>query len=123
MANIRIRHEIIELIDFTLKNNEVIEPLCDIFEKNNKIYIDLEIVGLDESNFKIEINNNIMTVTGVKKKHSVENANYLRAERIFGVFKKTVEIPNKASNIENVIYKKGILRIIMNKGWKSLWMT
>ncbi len=115
MTNIKIRHEIIELINFALNSNDVFEPLCDIFEKDDKLYIDLEIVGLDEENFKIEIDGNILTIAGIKRKESVKNAKYLRAERIFGSFKKIVEIPYLTTNIESVKYKDGILRITINK--------
>ena len=116
MANIKIRHEIIELIDFVLNKNDVFEPLCDIFEKDGKLHIDLEIAGLDEENFKIEINGNILTIVGIKKRDLVKSAKYLRAERIFGSFRKIVEIPYLTKNIENVKYEKGILRITINKG-------
>ncbi len=111
-----VSKEIIELIGFLLSTSDVLEPLCDVFEKEGKFYIDLEIAGLDEDNFKIDVYENSITVIGIKKKNSIDNAKYVRAERIFGPFKKNVELPHKINNIEKVSYKKGILRIIVNKG-------
>ncbi len=111
-----LNRDIIELIGLIIDNADVLEPLCDIFEKEGKFYIDLEIAGLDEDNFKIDLYENSITIMGMKKKNSIHNARYVRAERIFGPFKKTVDLPEKIKDIDNVTYKKGILRIIVSKG-------
>lgn len=117
MANKKVvTREIIELIGFILKTNEIFEPLCDVFERDGKFYIDLDVAGLDEQNLKIDIYNNSVSVIGIKKKNSVDNARYVRAERIFGPFRKVVNFPNEIKNIDSVSYKKGILRIVVNKG-------
>jgi len=111
-----VNREIIELIGFILKSSDMLEPPCDVFEKEGRFYVDLEIAGLDENNFKIDVFENSIAILGVKKKNSVDNARYVRAERIFGTFKKTVDFPVAIKNIESVSYKKGILRIVVNKG-------
>ncbi len=116
MADVRIRHQIIELIDISLKNKEMFEPPCDMFEREDRLYVELELVGLDKDSLKVEINNNILIMYGIKKKVSVGKANYIRAERIFGAFKKIVELPYSVKEIINIVYDKGILKITLSKG-------
>ncbi len=111
-----VTREIIELVGFILRTNEIFEPLCDVFEKDGKFYIDLDIAGLDEQNLKIDIYNNSVSVIGIKKKNSINDAKYVRAERIFGPFRKIVNFPGEIKNIDSVSYKKGILRIVVSKG-------
>ena len=116
MANKKtVSKEIIELIGFVLQTSEILEPLCDVFESEGKFYIDLEVAGLDLDNLKMEIDNDSLLVFGIKKKNSINNAKYVRAERMFGPFKKHIDFPHPVKEIDNVEYKKGILRIIINK--------
>ncbi len=116
MTNIKIRRQIIELIDIILKRSDIFEPLCDIYEKDGKLFVDFEIPGLDTDNLRVELDNELLIVFGLKKRVSVKGVRYLQAERIFGTFKKIIEIPFNVQNIDDIAYKHGILKIIMSKG-------
>jgi HSP20 family protein len=111
-----MRQKIIELIGISLEKSDIFEPECDVFEKRSKVYVELEISGLDENNFKIEIDANMLYVFGVKKRVGLRGAKYLRAERIFGSFRKVIAMPCNIKAVENITYEDGILRIIMSKG-------
>ncbi len=111
-----VNREIIELLGFVLRSSDMLEPPCDVFEKNGQFFVDLEIVGLDEENLKIDIYENSIAVLGIKKKNFTDNAKYVRAERIFGPFRKRVDFPKTIKSIDSISYEKGILRIILNKG-------
>ena len=107
--------QIIELIGFILSGEETVEPSCDVYEKDNLLYIDLEIPGLDEEHLKVEIYSEGVQITGIKRKRALEDVRYLRAERMFGHFRRFIELPCCIGRVEKIGYSKGILTVILSK--------
>ncbi len=97
-------------------SNEPINPLCDVFERDSHLFVEMEIVNLDTENLKVELHKNNLVVSGNKKRRLGGHLAYLRAERLFGCFRKSVNLPYYAKKIEKINYEKGILSIILSKG-------
>ncbi len=107
--------QIIELISIILKSEEMLEPSCDVYEKNGMFYINLEVPGLDEDQLKVEIYGDGVEIEGVKKKNALREVKYLRAERMFGHFKRFIELPCCIEKVEALQYSRGILTITVSK--------
>ena len=54
-------------------------------------------------------------MSGIKKKREKNNAAYLVAERIFGYFKKYIDLPFHFKSISKVNYDNGVLEIILER--------
>ena len=62
---------------------------CDVFEKDGKYHVELDIPGFKKDEIKIECNEGVLTVTAKKEHHKEEKDNkdgkkYIRKERFFG---------------------------------------
>lgn len=87
----------------------------DMYEEAGKIHVEMEIPELDLDSLIVENYFTILQVSGFKKKKTKINATYLRAERIFGYFKKDIDMPFRVERISRINYKNGILEIILER--------
>ena len=97
----------------TKKGNDM---KCDIYEKDNKYYIELDAPGFDKKDINIEVKDGYLTVKAHKKEDSKdEKKNYIRKERYYGEYSRSfalgdVDIDNIDAKFEN-----GILNITVPK--------
>jgi len=74
---------------FVLQKNASSDSiLADIYEEDDRIHIELEIPDLQLDSLKMNTNNTSLIISGFKKTRERSNVKYIRAERIFGYFKK-----------------------------------
>ncbi len=105
-----------EILILLLDQDSAFEPVCDVSEKDDKIIIDIEITDLDINNLSINILDGYkIEILGTKKKKSLHDAVYLRAERVFGSFKKKLELPCYIDRVKDIAYSDGILKITLVK--------
>lgn len=90
-------------------------PPTDIFETSDSIVIRVEIAGMHEDDFSIEINGPQLTIKGARLDISEQRA-YQQMEIRFGEFIIEYEftVPVESQNIE-AIYKSGFLRVDIPK--------
>jgi len=90
-------------------------PPTDIFETNDTIVIRVEIAGMREGDFSIEINRRILTIKGTRPDIAEQRA-YHQMEIRFGDFNIDFEfpIPVDSDNID-AVYKDGFLRVVVPK--------
>ena len=70
---------------FVTKPSKRGEMKCDIYEKDNKYYIELDAPGFDKKDINIEVKDGYLTVKAHKKEESKdEKKNYIRKERYYG---------------------------------------
>lgn len=93
-------------------------PSMDIYETENEIVAKCDIPGLEKKeDVQIEIDNNILTVSGtVNKAQEIKDEHFYRQERFTGRFQRSVTLPSPVSP-EGVkaTYKNGVLEIRMPK--------
>lgn len=91
-------------------------PKIDISEDEKNIHIEAELPGVKKENIKLQIEDNILTISGDKKNASSVEKNYFRSERCFGKFSRRFTIPADI-NIESVSaeFTDGILNITVEK--------
>jgi|YelNatPaOPRAMG01_1025707.scaffolds.fasta_scaffold05518_5 HSP20 family protein len=101
---------------FVLQKNASSDSiLADIYEEGNKVHIELEIPDLQLDSLSIDTNNTSLIISGFKKKRVKSNVTYIRAERIFGYFKKYIDLPFHIKNAKEVNYNNGVLEIILER--------
>lgn len=97
-------------------------PSVDIEEKEREFRITVELPGLKKEEIKIDIKDNLLSISGEKKKgKKTEDENYYRAERTFGSFQRTFRLPEYADK-DNIAaeYKNGILTVSIPKLEESI---
>ena len=92
-------------------------PALDVSENENEIIIALEIPGVDPKEMNISVSNNILNIRGEKKEENKdENKNFYYAERRFGSFQRTIELPNNV-DADSISAKErsGVIEIAIKK--------
>lgn len=96
---------------------EVRAPAIDLFEEKDDIVVKAELPGMEKDNIEVNLTDNTLTIKGEKKKEEeIKEEKYYRAERSYGSFLRTVELP-KAVRGDNVkaSFKNGILEVRVPK--------
>ncbi|MDA3861119.1 MAG: Hsp20/alpha crystallin family protein [Melioribacteraceae bacterium] len=98
-------------------NTDSFSPKFDVSEKGNQLIIDAEIPGVNKEDFKITLQDNILTIQGEKKNASEENERkYFITERSYGSFNKSFTLPEEVdSDKVNAKFNNGVLSIILDK--------
>jgi HSP20 family protein len=92
-------------------------PAANIVEHEGDFQIDLAVPGMNKDDFKIDVENNLLTVSSEKQAQNEENdKNYTRKEFAYGSFSRSFTLP-KSVNTDNInaTYKNGILQIVLPK--------
>ncbi|MEW6730992.1 MAG: Hsp20/alpha crystallin family protein [Acidobacteriota bacterium] len=92
-------------------------PVVDIYETEDELVLLTELPGLNETDFQLNLENNVLTIYGERKFGNGENQyNIHRQERPVGKFRRSFTLP---ANIDtnNVVakYSQGILRTALPK--------
>lgn len=97
-----------------IKNNT---PTVNIIEEKDKYKIELFAPGLDKDDFKIDLNDNILTLSCEKKIENEEkDVKYLHREFKYSKFKRSFSLPDNVDINEIVAkYKNGILIVNIPK--------
>jgi HSP20 family protein len=96
-------------------------PRVDIFEEENAFEIHLAVAGMKKEDFKIDMNDKYLTISGERKlsKERKEN-NFRSIETQHGTFSRAFTLPENvdASKI-NAKYNDGILELVIPKDEKK----
>lgn len=92
-------------------------PAINILETEKEFKMELAAPGLEKSDFKLQVENNFLTISVEKKdEKNVEQENYRRREFSYQSFKRSFELPqNVASDSISAKYDNGILNIFIPK--------
>jgi HSP20 family protein len=94
-------------------------PSANVIETEKDVEIDLAVPGLKKDDFKIELNNNVLSVSTEKTDEKVEQSkegNFKRQEFNYLSFFRSFQMPDAVDDKKiDASYKDGILRIVMAK--------
>lgn len=102
---------------FRADEMEVKPPIIDVFEEKDDIVVKAELPGMEKDNIDVNLTDHRLTIKGEKKKEDeVKEENYYRAERSYGSFLRTLDLPKdvRADKVK-ASFKNGILEIRMPK--------
>jgi HSP20 family protein len=96
-------------------------PLLDIKEDKENFIIDIEVPGVDKNDLKISLKKGNLVVQGEKKEEKKkEEESYLRVERSYGNFMRSVNLPVEVNQSKiTAQYNNGVLKIILPKTQKE----
>ncbi|MEL7834750.1 Hsp20/alpha crystallin family protein [Fodinibius sp. Rm-B-1B1-1] len=116
-----------ELIPFSWRLDEpetgmsMWTPITDMMETDNEYLLEVELPGLTKKDIQINCQDNVLSVEGERKHDKKEERpGYLRSERSYGAFKRSIILPT--SILEDKVkatFKDGILKITVPKAEKS----
>lgn len=87
----------------------------DIYEKENKYFIEIDLPGIKKDNIKVTYENGYLTIIVEKNTLSSTPDTYIRRERFFGNIRRSFYIGIKKDNDIKAIFKEGILYITFPK--------
>lgn len=100
------------LSDFTEEN----KMKCDIYEKDKKIFIELDVPGYDKKDIKVECNKGNIVIRAEKEKVEEHNKKYLHRERrVYGKIERSFHLEDIDEDSINAVFKDGILTISVEK--------
>ncbi len=96
---------------------DVRPPSVDVFEEKDDIVVKAELPGMEKDNIEVNLTDHTLTIKGEKKKEEeVKGENYYRAERSYGSFLRTLELPKEVrADKVKASFKNGILEVRMPK--------
>lgn len=92
-------------------------PAMDVVETDEKFLLRADLPGLSEDDVKIEVEDNVLTISGQRKsEHEQQDKGYYRVERSFGSFSRSVTLPEgvDAEGIE-ADFGNGVLEVQIPK--------
>ncbi len=101
----------------TAKKSEAFNPACDVEETDQHYLMSFDLPGVSKEDVKIEVIDNILTITGERKteKRNDKNNRHV-SERYYGSFKRAFTLPSTidAAHVE-ASYKDGVLQVAIPK--------
>ena len=92
-------------------------PAVNIREDDKKFYLDLAVPGIDKKDLKIDMNEDVLTISSESKSESEENTDgYKRKEFSYSSFCRSFQIPENVNKDKiEANYKDGILKVVLPK--------
>lgn len=97
-------------------------PKVDVFEDEKAFEVQIAVPGMNKEDFKIDLNEDRLTVSGERKytKEKKEN-NFRSIETNYGSFSRTFTLPDNIDvNKIEAAYKNGILELILPKDERKI---
>ncbi len=93
------------------------EPRIDVKETDKEYVISAELPGLNKKDFKLTLENDVLTLEGEKKyEHEEKDGNYYRSERSYGAFRRSFRLTDDIDREKiKADYKNGVLNITLPK--------
>jgi len=91
-------------------------PAVDIFEDQDKILLKADLPGMKQSEIRVELEGDALTIRGERALEEQSQASCLRAERLAGPFVRTFNLttPVQADKIA-AAYREGVLEVTIPK--------
>lgn len=96
---------------------KISQPAVDLYEEKDDIVVKAELPGMEKDNIEVNLSGNRLTIKGEKKQEEeVKKEGYYRAERSYGSFVRTLELPLEVQSDQvKAAFKNGILEIRLPK--------
>ena len=98
--------------------NDFNKMKCDIYEEDNKYYVELDLPGFKKEEIKIECNKGNLIITASKEEKNDaknENRKYIKRERIYNKYSRSFYLGDVDEENINAKFSDGILKVIIPK--------
>jgi HSP20 family protein len=102
---------------FDLDGGSLLLPNANIVENEKDFHIELAAPGLDRKDFKVEVDNGVLSISAKKEEEKKEeNKNYKRREFSYNSFIRSFTLPENC-HFEKIDakYENGLLKVILPK--------
>lgn len=91
-------------------------PRVDVYEENDELVFEVDAPGINKDDLDVSINDNRLQISGERREErdvDEEARNYFRAERVYGSFKRSFALPDRAGDPDqiNARYEDGVLTV------------
>jgi HSP20 family protein len=92
-------------------------PSVNIVEGKNDFRIEVAAPGLEKKDFKINLENNVLTISSEKEEKNEQSEDrYMRREFSYSSFQRSFALPNTVDAEKiNANYKEGVLHLVIPK--------
>jgi len=96
-------------------------PKVDIIETEKAFEVNVAVPGMNKEDFKIDVNDNFLTISGERKfTHEENEKNFRSIETQYGSFSRSFSLPENVDAAKiNAKYNNGILEVIIPKDEKK----
>lgn len=96
-------------------------PAADVYQTDENVVVEMQIPHVDPQNVDIEVEDNVLTVSGGEEEIREEkDKNYYRREIRHGAFHRSIQLPVRVKGEKaEADYSKGILKITLPKAEES----
>jgi HSP20 family protein len=98
------------------------EPLAlDVFETTDSVVVETAVAGVKPEEIEITITGDLLTIKGeTRAEEKVEKANYIRQERRYGAFQRSVQLPGSlVTDKAEATFEDGVLTLTIPKSEES----
>ena len=89
---------------------------CDIYEKDNKYFVEMDLPGYTKEEIKIECDKGNLSVKASKEqKEDDENRNYIRRERVYNEYSRSFYLGDIDEDMISAKFADGTLTITVPK--------
>lgn len=93
---------------------------CDIYEKGDKVHIELDVPGFDKNDIKLDVDDGILTIEATKDEEKEDKEkNYVRKERVYGTFRRQFNVGNIDEEKIDAKFNNGVLTVSFPKEEKK----
>jgi HSP20 family protein len=92
-------------------------PAMDLVETDEHFVLKADLPGLTESDVNIEVEDNVLTVSGERKaEHEDKREGYVRVERAYGAFRRSLTLPEGVEpETVTASFENGVLEVRIPK--------
>jgi len=106
--------------DTNFSNSDATLPAVNIKETENSYEVDMAAPGLKKDDFKIELDNNVLTISSEKSEETQEgngNEKYSRREFSYQSFQRSFTLPKEVVDEDKIEahYREGVLQLRIPK--------
>lgn len=106
------------VIDSFLEGENNNKMHCDIYEKDNKYFIEMDLAGFKKDEIKIECNKGNIVISAEKKVNNEEedkDKKYLRRERVYNKYSRSFYLGDIKEDEIEAEFKEGTLTVAVPK--------
>ena len=106
-----------DIFDDLMSTKEVNNMKCDIYEKDNKYHIEMDIPGFDKKDIKVSSDNGYLTISAQKetKEDEHKGKKYIRRERVYRKLSRTFYLGDADENHIDAEFSNGTLKLVIPK--------
>jgi HSP20 family protein len=87
-------------------------PALDVYRENGSVVIKAEVPGVSSEDLDITVKDNVLTIAGETKAEEIEEESFVRRERHYGSFIRSVALPADAEGDKaEAGFENGVLTV------------